>query len=237
MTDKLKYWNTFAQPPMYALKEIKAGRLRGFSDINPMWRIKAMTETFGAVGDGWKYTIDKMWNSDVANDERVTFVQISLYYRLENGEWSEAIPGVGGSKLVAKESSGLHSNDEALKMALTDAQGVAMKALGMAADIYMGLWDGTKYITPANDFPKKIDTAKQVKEVLPTKDSKPVDEEFPKETSGAFTVSDLRKVENIEAIIAGSKKDTPVVLEAINGLDKNGTYTLKQVIELLGEKA
>ena len=31
-------------PPQEALKAIEAGRLKGMTDINPMWRIKALTE-------------------------------------------------------------------------------------------------------------------------------------------------------------------------------------------------
>lgn len=47
--------------------------------------------------------------------------------------------------LVAQESSGLHANDEGYKMAITDALGTAVKMLGVAADVYAGKWDGSKY--------------------------------------------------------------------------------------------
>jgi len=47
--------------------------------------------------------------------------------------------------LVTKESKGLHSSDEGFKMAVTDALSTAMKLLGVGADIYSGMWDGTKY--------------------------------------------------------------------------------------------
>ena len=46
---------------------------------------------------------------------------------------------------MAKESKGLYSSDEGYKMAVTDALSVAMKSLGVAADIYAGKWDGSKY--------------------------------------------------------------------------------------------
>ena len=73
------------------------------------------------------------------------FVSIDLY--VKNGDdWSKPIFGLGGSKLIADEKGGLHSNDEGFKMALTDALSVAMKELGVAAAIYQGLWDGSKYI-------------------------------------------------------------------------------------------
>lgn len=32
----------------------EAGKLKGKTDINPMWRIKVLTETFGPCGEGWK---------------------------------------------------------------------------------------------------------------------------------------------------------------------------------------
>ena len=53
-----------------------------------------------------------------------------------NGEWSDAIQGTGGSSEVSMESKGAYVSDECYKMALTDALSVAMKALGVAADVY-----------------------------------------------------------------------------------------------------
>ena len=53
------------------------------------------------------------------------------------GEWSAPIEGTGGSKLCGK-GRGEGLNDEAWKMATTDAISVACKSLGMAADVYCG---------------------------------------------------------------------------------------------------
>ena len=39
--------------PETAKKAITAGRLKGKTDINPMWRIKRLTEQFGPCGIGW----------------------------------------------------------------------------------------------------------------------------------------------------------------------------------------
>ena len=58
--------------------------------------------------------------------------------------------------MVANEVRGLHNNDECYKMAVTDALGTAMKLLGVGADIYAGLWDGSKYIDqPTTKTPPK----------------------------------------------------------------------------------
>jgi len=143
--DNLTIYNATRKPPQNALKTIKGGRLSGYTDINPMWRIKALTEQFGPCGIGWKYVITKQWLEEGANGEIAAFTNIDLYIKW-NGEWSEAIPGTGGSAFVTKERSGLYTSDECFKMALTDAISVACKSLGMAADIY---WesDRTKYDT------------------------------------------------------------------------------------------
>ena len=131
--------------PQEAIKDIGAGRLKGMSDINPMWRIKIMTQTFGPCGFGWKYTIDKQWTEQWGNEVKC-FINLSLYIKID-GEWSEAIQGTGGSAMVAIERNGAYVNDEAYKMALTDALSVAMKSLGVGANIYFGkdVDYGTKY--------------------------------------------------------------------------------------------
>ena len=134
----LRFYNQGRTVPANALKPIKAGRLKGMSDINPMWRMKRLTEIFGPVGFGWKYTIDRQWVETYGQDVKV-FCNISLFVRdPETKEWSDAIPGVGGSAVVSVESKGPYVNDEAYKMALTDALSIAMKPLGIGADIWYG---------------------------------------------------------------------------------------------------
>lgn len=142
-------YEKFRSVPETAKREIAAGRLKGKTDINPMWRIKALTEAFGPCGFGWKYKITREWLETGANNEVSAFVDIELYVK-HNGEWSEAIPGTGGAAFVAKEKNGLYTSDECYKMALTDAISVACKALGMGADVY---WDAdrTKYGAAQDD--------------------------------------------------------------------------------------
>ena len=140
----MEIWNKLKQPPVSALKKIGGGRLKGMTDINPQWRYKAMTEQFGICGVGWTYEIINTWSEQGADGVILAFAKIALL--IKNGDvWSEPIPGIGGSTMVAKETSGLYSSDECYKMAVTDALSVAMKMLGVASDIYEGLWDGSKY--------------------------------------------------------------------------------------------
>ena len=155
MSDNMTLYNAVRTPPPEALKEIKAGRLAGKRDINPMWRIKALTEQFGPCGVGWKYTIEKLWTEQGANGEIAAFALINLYHKIGEG-WSEPIPGIGGNSFVAKEKSGMYTSDECYKMALTDALSVACKALGVAADVYWQA-DKTKYTRDTEPHREKAD--------------------------------------------------------------------------------
>lgn len=146
MENAMEIYTQCCSTPQNALKPINAGRLKGMSDINPMYRIQKLTEVFGACGFGWKYTIENKEIMDGANGEKVAIVDIKLYVKW-NGEWSEAIPGTGGASFIANERNGAYTSDECYKMALTDAISVSCKALGIGADVY---WTAghTKYDTP-----------------------------------------------------------------------------------------
>lgn len=172
VSPNLRIYEQARPVPDSAIKPIASGRLKGKSDINPVFRIKRMTEMFGPCGIGWRYEIVNQWLEPFGNQVKA-FTHINLYFK-ENGEWSAAIPGVGGADFVAQESKGPYVNDECYKMSLTDALSVAMKALGVAADIYYSE-DGnnlnpgdSKYRdegrpSAAKDLPKALEEIKACK--------------------------------------------------------------------------
>lgn len=138
--------------PIEAQKAFNNGRFSG-TDINPMWRIKKLTEIFGPCGLGWYYEIKDRW-LDAGPDGIITAnMTIDLYINY-NGTWSKPIPGVGGNLFVSKSATkGLQTSDECYKMALTDALSVASKALGIGANIYFSA-DRTKYSQNKESNPK-----------------------------------------------------------------------------------
>lgn len=150
---KMQIYDALRECPQNAQKPIQAGRLRGMTDVNPMWRIKALTEVFGACGNGWKYEITNKWLEHGASGEIAAFVDIALYYK-DGDKWSDPIPGTGGSMFITNEKNGLHTDDECFKKALTDAISVAAKALGCAANVYWAN-DRTKYTQAAHTEPPK----------------------------------------------------------------------------------
>lgn len=142
-SENLRIYENAKVCPQNAMRTIAAGKLKGKSDINPMWRIKKLTELFGACGIGWKVHDEMYWTEQGANGEVSAWCRVYLSIKYNN-EWSEPIPGVGGSMLVNTERGNLATNDEAFKMAYTDAISVCCKMIGIAANVY---WesDKTKY--------------------------------------------------------------------------------------------
>lgn len=142
--ENLKIYNTLKVVPVEYLKTIQAGRLKGMSDIKPQWRIMKMTEVFGVCGFGWKICNIQFKYTNGSDNQVVCSCYLDLHIKV-GGEWSDAIPGVGGSAFIANESKGLYTSDEAEKMAYTDAISVATKMIGLAGDVYIG--HGGKYET------------------------------------------------------------------------------------------
>jgi hypothetical protein len=161
----LELWNKVKRPPAEALKTIQSGTLKGMTDINPVWRLEIMTEIYGPCGTGWGYTIDKLWTEPGNAGEVMCFALVTVWH----GDKSSTIHGIGGSKIIQNYTSKNYSvsNDEGYKMAVTDAVSVALKALGVGADIYAGKWDGSKYKDdpPADKTPPDIPPVKTKGEI------------------------------------------------------------------------
>lgn len=143
MEKNLAIYNAVRQVPAEAKKVIGAGRLKGFTDINPMWRIKKLTEQFGTSGIGWYTEIVSTWLEDGNAGTKTAHAHIKLYIKVD-GEWSKPIEGIGGAAYITNEKQGAYVSDECYKMAYTDALSVACKALGIGADVYYEK-DCTKY--------------------------------------------------------------------------------------------
>ena len=136
-------YNRLRMPPQEALKKIEVGKLKGKSDINPQWKIEAMTEVFGLCGVGWRFAVQETETVPLDSGEVLLFMKVALQTK-EGEEWGSPVYGYGGDFIVQKNKNGLVPNDEAYKMCLTDALGNAMKCVGVAADVFRGIYD-TKY--------------------------------------------------------------------------------------------
>lgn len=207
-------WDKLKSPPPSALKKIDKGRLKNFTDIKPQWRLKALTDAFGPCGQGWMIDICDIWQTQHVQDQELINVKINLFYRLDTGEWSEPIPGIGCSRLVAKEQSGPYVSDEAMKGALTDAISVAGKFLGLAADVYLGYWDGSKYNIPV-DPRDLIDEIKDLRDKLISAGQVPSLEKFNSRVKAkygadlnALPIQQLGEFRDVLVLLANEAEET-----------------------------
>lgn len=221
--ENLELYNAVREVPKEAQKAIGAGRLKGMTDINPMWRIKVLTEQFGICGLGWYTEIIKTWLETGANGEITANVEIRLYIKKGN-DWSRPIQGIGGSKFVAKETNGLYTDDECYKKAYTDAVSVACKALGIGADVYFAK-DSTKY----DGAPKEAASAAQ----KPNQTAEPVRkaDEFKRLTKSELV--QVYGVKNAEATLAALEKKLGV---AFKDWDAETTEKVRETLEKIKKK-
>ena len=179
--DKMAIYNAVRNVPENAKKGFNNGSFSG-TDINPMWRLKTLTEQFGPCGAGWYYEVVSE-RCEEHHDMTMAIVDIKLYWNVTgdwaNPTWSAPVYGTGGNKLVTTTKSGMKSSDEGYKMALTDALSVACKALGIGADVYFEKDATSKYSEYYTQQPKPqmTVTRKPTSAMLTVLDNKTTDEQ------------------------------------------------------------
>lgn len=137
--DNMRYYEKCRSVPQDALKSFNNGRFSG-TDINPMWRIKKLTEMFGPCGIGWYTEVTRQEVVSADEGNMMVFVDLNLYVK-EGDQWSKPIFGTGGNTLKVKGKS----DDEGYKKAYTDAMSIACKALGIGADVWYANDTTSKY--------------------------------------------------------------------------------------------
>ncbi|HEY0524340.1 MAG TPA: hypothetical protein VGD08_13190 [Stellaceae bacterium] len=137
----LALWNRLKRTDPRSTKPFTRFGFKG-TQIDPTWRLQMMTEAFGPVGKGWGYE-QLEWTVQ----ERMVFVCVRIWYKdAETGEICWTGPQWGGTEMMRRRRDGSEEpNDEAFKMSITDAVGKCCLQLGLAADVYMGQFDDSKY--------------------------------------------------------------------------------------------
>lgn len=142
----LAIWNSLGKTDTTQTKGFsRAGGFKGTA-VKPIYTEKKMTEEFGPVGLGWGVSEPTFQLVPGSDGQTAVYCWLTIWF-VRDGKRSEPIPGVGGDLVIVKQSSGLRTDDEAFKKAFTDAIGNAMKHLGMSADVHMGLFDDSKYLS------------------------------------------------------------------------------------------
>jgi len=147
VTDNLRIWNALGKTDPKHTKGFKrAGGFAGTA-VKPIWQTMRLTEQFGPAGSGWGMTKPE-FQVVTAGEEILVFCTVGLWYS-DGAVADNMVYGVGGDKVLGKNKYGPFTNDEAFKASYTDALSNAMKQIGVAADIHMGLFDDEKYVREA----------------------------------------------------------------------------------------
>ncbi len=137
MDTNLSIWDAvFATDPAHTKGFKRTGGFSGTA-IKPLYLIHKATSLWGAMGDKWGAE-----SSEYVIHGDTVFIRARLWYPGTDGKaWVEHW---GGDVLVKGEKA--TPNDEAFKMAFTDAVGKCLVQLGFSADVHMGLFDDNKYV-------------------------------------------------------------------------------------------
>lgn len=145
--ENARFWRELMVTDPGATKPFDRGNFKG-TDISPVWRFKRLTETFGPAGLGWgveDYRIEYVERGD--SPDIMVYVTARIWYvDPDTKQRGVTPPGAGGDFVRRSTQKGTRFDDEALKKAMTDAICNATRYLGLSADIYMGLFDSSKYV-------------------------------------------------------------------------------------------
>jgi hypothetical protein len=130
--------------------------------VDPMYRIKKMTEVFGPVGKNWDYTAN--YEQVTLPDETVLVTASVLIDAIENVYGSV----MSSKKLfwwtIDKDRNKIGNIDtDAYKKALTDALGKALSHLGVCADAYMGSFSDDDSVETEPETPEDTMAVKRFK--------------------------------------------------------------------------
>ena len=149
-------WKTLGRTnPKYTKPFQKFGG-KTLTTIDPMYQIMMMTDTFGPVGVGWSYHVNYTYT------DKCVFAEVTIIYCVRKGDsnpWYKYGP-VSSVQALYKKNGGL--DDEAPKKAMTDAMTKAFSHLGMSADVFLGLFDSSKYIEKTREHFAVIDAERRV---------------------------------------------------------------------------
>ena len=138
---KMRIWESLCRTNPKFTKTAPSSYGKRITTIDPMYQIQCMTEVFGPVGQGWKYTVEY---KHVPNEGYwgLIYAEVCIHYCI-HGEWFQYGPVCSVQNLCKKNGT---LDDEAPKKAMTDAMTKAFSHLGMSADVFMGKFDNTKYV-------------------------------------------------------------------------------------------
>ena len=209
----MKIWETLSKTNPNYTRTAPSSYGKRITTIDPMYQIQCMTEVFGPVGQGWKYTVEYKYQ------DGLVFAEVCIHYCVHNN-WFQYGPVCSVQNLSKRDKL----DDEAPKKAMTDAMTKAFSHLGMNADVFLGKFDDSKYVEQMKqEFsqPKKIPQSSGTEH-----DNNHVMaiDNIEKDIRNAKTIYELRKLRNYK------------YKDAFNLAMKNHLRVYRQLDDLYGTK-
>jgi hypothetical protein len=149
--NNLRHWRELSTTDPKQTKPFqRAGGFRGTA-IKPIWNVMRLTEHFGPMGIGWGTEEPKFNVIDNREGEILVYCILSCWYKESPDADKAIIWGIGGDKVSQKRSGLMFADDEAFKKAYTDALTNAFMRIGVSADVYMGLFEDSKYLSEVRE--------------------------------------------------------------------------------------
>lgn len=144
----MEIWDRVCMTDPKHVKPI-TGKDYGGNSPKPYWIVRRLTEEFGPCGIGWGYDIESERFERFSDTDTLHVAKVRLWYRLNKEDVGEVVQ-MGQTKASYMTSKGVFKVDEdAPKKSVTDALVKCASYLGFAGDIFMGLWDDSKYVQQA----------------------------------------------------------------------------------------
>jgi hypothetical protein len=136
-------WRINEQTDPAHTKPVKLGR--SFTSIDPHYQVKRATETFGPVGIGWGWELAEEVILLQGKDGEISLLKakVTIWYLDPRNQERRTCGPVLGMNMI---STGGRVDDDAGKKAVTDALTKGLSYLGFSADVFMGLYDDSKYV-------------------------------------------------------------------------------------------
>lgn len=174
--DGLELWNKLEFTDAAFTRRFDKGNFKGTA-VDAIYNIKRVTEQLGPVGFAWGWHIVKDELVKFEDGQEPTWIHncvVRAWFRQADGGTRE-VEHLGST--IAARHVGRGPNrrfmvdDEYAKKSVTDALSKIMVALGASADIWLGRFDGNKYVPPAGA------AAPEAEEELPPPRGPAVEEE------------------------------------------------------------
>jgi hypothetical protein len=189
--DNLAIWTALERSDPKHVTKITGKPYQGNSP-KPHWVIWKLTERFGPVGKGFGWEVLYQAYVPGIPHQDGTEMLHECRIRFWHGDRSNGMESYGATKALYKGRNGWVSDEDAAKKSLTDAITKAASWLGVAADIFMGRWDDSKYVAQlhaearsAAQRPAEPPHDPETGEVLPPRNGsqEPADEAMPPSVS------------------------------------------------------